>query len=123
LYELDESYSDTVKLGDDSRMTVMGRGNVRLCINGKIHVITNVYYIPGLKTNLLSIGQIQQKNVTVVFKNDMCKIYHDEKGLLFDTQMAVNRLYVINAAVITPKCLQVSKKDMSQLWHTIGMAI
>jgi hypothetical protein len=117
LYELDESYRDTVKLGDDSRMTVMGRGNVRLCINGKIHVITNVYYIPGLKTNLLSIGQIQQKNVTVVFKNDMCKIYHDEKGLLFDTQMAVNRLYVINAAVITPKCLQVSKKDMSQLWH------
>jgi hypothetical protein len=37
--------------------------------------------------------------------------------LLFATQMAANRLYVINAVVITPKCLQVSKKDVSQLWH------
>jgi hypothetical protein len=73
LYELDESYRDTVKLGDDSRMTVMGRGNVRLCINGKIHVITNVYYIPGLKTNLLSIGQIQQKNVLLCSKMTCAK--------------------------------------------------
>jgi hypothetical protein len=115
LYELDESYRDTVKLGDDSKMLVMGRGNVRLIINGKIHVISNVYYIPGLKTNLLSIGQIQQKKVTVIFKDDTCKIYHDEKGLLFSTHMAANRLYVINVAVITPKCLKVSKKDLSQL--------
>jgi hypothetical protein len=117
LYELDESYGDTVKLGDDSKMLVMGRGNVRLFINGKIHVISNVYYIPGLKTNLLSIGQIQQKKVTVIFKDDTCKIYHDEKGLLFSTHMAANKLYVINDAVITPKCLKVSKKDLSQLWH------
>jgi hypothetical protein len=59
LNEFDESYRVSVKLGDDSKMLVMGRGNVRLCINGRIHVITSVYYIPGLKTNLLSIGQIQ----------------------------------------------------------------
>jgi hypothetical protein len=83
LYEFDENYKDSVRLGDDSRMNVVGRGNIKLCINGKIHVITSVFYIPGLKTNLLNIGQIQQKNVTIVFKNDLCKLYHDEKGLLF----------------------------------------
>ncbi|GAU36022.1 hypothetical protein TSUD_211600 [Trifolium subterraneum] len=117
LYELDESYRDTVKLGDDSKMNVMGKGNVKLSIDGKIHVITGVFYIPGLKSNLLSIGQIQQKNVTIVFKNDICKIYHDDKGLLFTTQMSPNRMYVVNANVIMPKRLQVTKKDWSQLWH------
>ncbi|PNX83543.1 retrovirus-related Pol polyprotein from transposon TNT 1-94, partial [Trifolium pratense] len=37
---------DSVKLGDDSRMNVMGKGNVKLCINGRNHIITSVYYIP-----------------------------------------------------------------------------
>ncbi|CAJ2675758.1 unnamed protein product [Trifolium pratense] len=117
LYEFDESYRDTVKLGDDSRMNVMGKGNVKLNINGRTHVITEVYYIPGLKTNLLSIGQIQQKNVTIIFKNDTCKLYHDDRGLLFVSHMSANRMYTLNAAVITPKCLKVSKEDLSQLWH------
>jgi hypothetical protein len=39
LYEFDGDYKDSVRLGDDSRMNVVGRGNVKLCINGKIHVI------------------------------------------------------------------------------------
>ncbi|MCH81754.1 retrovirus-related pol polyprotein from transposon tnt 1-94, partial [Trifolium medium] len=117
LYEFDESYRDSVKLGDDSKMCVMGKGNVKLNINRRIHIITDVYYIPGLKTNLLSIGQIQQKNVTIIFKNDTCKIFHGEKGLLFATHMSANRMYVVNAALVIPKCLKVSKRDWSQLWH------
>jgi hypothetical protein len=115
LYEFDENYKDSVRLGDDSRMNVMGRGNVKLCINGRIHVITSVFYIPGLKTNLLSIGQIQQKNVTIVFKNDLCKLYHDEKGLLFETHMSTNRMYVLNATVVMPRCLKTSTQERSQL--------
>jgi hypothetical protein len=117
LYEFDGDYKDSFKLGDDSRMNVVGRGNVKLCINGKIHVITSVFYIPGLKTNLLSIGQIQQKNVTIVFKNDLCKLYHDEKGLLFETHMSTNRMYVLNATVVMPRCLKTSTQERSQLWH------
>ncbi|MCH93143.1 hypothetical protein A2U01_0014091, partial [Trifolium medium] len=104
-YDFDENYRDSVKLGDDLRMNVTGKGNIKLCIN-------------GLKTNLLSIGQIQQKNVTIVFKNDTCKIYHEEKGLLFATHMSANRMYVVSDVVIAPRCLQASKKINSQLWHS-----
>ncbi|GAU28376.1 hypothetical protein TSUD_257040 [Trifolium subterraneum] len=117
LYDFDEHYRDSVKLGDYSKMCVMGKGNVKLSIEGKVHVITGVFYILGLKSHLLSIGHIQQRNVTIVFKNDACKIYHNDKGLLFTTQMSANRMYVVNATVIMPKCLQVTKKDWSQLWH------
>jgi hypothetical protein len=88
-----------------------------LFINGKIHVISNVYYLPGLNTNLLSVGQLQQKNVTLVFKNDACKAYHDDKGLIFSTQMSVNRMYIIIAPVIIPMCLKINKQDKTQLWH------
>jgi hypothetical protein len=67
LFDFDSSFRDSVKLGNDAKMSVMGKENVKLFINGKIHVISNVYYLPGLNTNLLSVGQLQQKNVTLVF--------------------------------------------------------
>jgi hypothetical protein len=71
-FDFDNSYKDSVKLGDDSRMSVMGKGSVKLHINNIVYVISDVYYVPGLKTNLLSIGQLQQKQVTVIFKNESC---------------------------------------------------
>ncbi|MCI27276.1 retrovirus-related pol polyprotein from transposon TNT 1-94, partial [Trifolium medium] len=72
-------------------MPVMGKGNLKLYIGGIVQVITEVYYLPGLKNNLLSIGQLQQKNLTIVFSSDVCKIYHESKGLIMSTQMSANR--------------------------------
>lgn len=42
-YDLDETFKSSVKLGDDSKMLVMGKGTVKLEIGGIIHVITGVY--------------------------------------------------------------------------------
>ncbi|GAU11414.1 hypothetical protein TSUD_344050 [Trifolium subterraneum] len=117
LFDFDPSFKDSVRLGNDARMSVMGKGNVKLFINGKIHVISNVYFIPGLNTNLLSVGQLQQRNVTIIFKEDSCKGYHEEKGLIFSTQMIANRMFILTAQVIVPMCLQVSKQEQTKLWH------
>ncbi|GAU44848.1 hypothetical protein TSUD_112220 [Trifolium subterraneum] len=92
LYDFDENVRECVKLGDDSRMEIKGKGNLKLCIGGLTQVITDVYYIPGLKNNLLSIGQLQQKNLTILFKQDFCKVYHPEKGLIISTKMSSNRI-------------------------------
>ncbi|GAU15733.1 hypothetical protein TSUD_235460 [Trifolium subterraneum] len=117
LYDFDPSFRDSVRLGNDAKMSVMGKGNVKLFMNGSVHVISNVYYLPGLNTNLLSVGQLQQKSVTVIFKNDTCRAYHDEKGLIFSTQMSANRMYTLTAPVMIPMCLQTSNEDQTQLWH------
>jgi hypothetical protein len=47
-----------VKLRNNSRMTIIGKGNVRLKVNGLTHVVTEVFLVPDLKNNLLSIGQL-----------------------------------------------------------------
>ncbi|PNX66547.1 hypothetical protein L195_g063102, partial [Trifolium pratense] len=72
-------------------MSVMGKGNLKLHLEGKISVISDVYYLPNLKNNLLSIGQLQQKNLTIVFSKNTCKIFHEEKGLIISTPMTANR--------------------------------
>ncbi|XP_048324615.2 uncharacterized protein LOC125420972 [Ziziphus jujuba] len=57
----DESFSISVKLGDNSSMAVIGKGNIQMIVNGIVQVITNIFYVPGLKNNLLSVGQLQEK--------------------------------------------------------------
>ncbi|CAJ2637623.1 unnamed protein product [Trifolium pratense] len=117
LFDYDDSFKDSVKLGDDSKMAVIGKGNLKLYIQGYVQVLTNVYYLPGLKNNLLSIGQLQQKNLTIVFKNDTCKVYHEEKGLIMFTHMSMNIMYIIKAPVLVPKCFNTSQSNDAQLWH------
>lgn len=56
LFDYDDAFRESVKIGDDPKMHVIGKGNLKLCIGGKIQIITNVYYLPGLRNNLLNIG-------------------------------------------------------------------
>ncbi|CAJ2656475.1 unnamed protein product [Trifolium pratense] len=117
LFDFDDTFKDSVKLGDDSKMAVEGKGNLKLYIKGFVQTLTSVYYLPGLKNNLLSIGQLQQKNLTIIFKDDACKVFHDEKGLIMATTMTFNRMFVIKAPVIVPQCMKISGADDSTLWH------
>ena len=43
--DFDDNYKDSVKLGDNSRMAVKGKDNVRLQMDRKLHIITrNILY-------------------------------------------------------------------------------
>lgn len=98
-------------------MHVMGKGNLKLLIGGIVHVISDVHYLPRLSNNLLSIGQLQQKNLTIVFQKDSSKVFHEDKGLIMSTQMSSNRMYIIYAPVIVPMCLKTSTMNETKLCH------
>ncbi|KAL4304133.1 hypothetical protein GQ457_10G005800 [Hibiscus cannabinus] len=58
-FNFDEDFRQSVKLGNNSKIEVLGKGTIRLQIGGKTQVISNVYYILELRNNLLSISQLQ----------------------------------------------------------------
>jgi hypothetical protein len=60
---------------------------------------------------------IAAKEPSVIFKNDTCKIYHEEKDLIMSAHMSLNIMYVIKALVIIRQCLTTSQKNDAQLWH------
>lgn len=70
----DKSFRQQVKLGDDRRMQVEGRGDLRLEIDGIVQIISSVYFVPGLRNNLLSVGQLQQKGLKIVIEENECKV-------------------------------------------------
>ena len=94
--DFDGSFRDSVKLGNNSSMVVMGKGNVRLQVNGIIQIITGVFYVPELKNNLLSIGKLQAKVLIILFQNGTCKVFHPERGLIMETKMSSNRMFVLH---------------------------
>jgi len=55
--ELDTGVVGTVKFGDNSGVDIRGRGTVVLqCKAGEHKALTDVYYIPKLWSNIVSIG-------------------------------------------------------------------
>ena len=72
---LDESVKSEVTLGTDSKVSVMRKGRVNILTKkGEKKYISDVYFVPGLKHNLISIGQLMKKGYNVFFKNDECII-------------------------------------------------
>lgn len=53
--ELDENFSCVVRLANNSIMSVMGKGSTRFEVDGIILIVSDVYFVPDLTNNLLSI--------------------------------------------------------------------
>lgn len=118
---LDTTFSHTVKLGNNTRMQVIGKGIVKLVLKGISYVICDVYCVPELKNNLLSVGQLQEKGLAVLFKDGVCSVYHPHRGKMAESIMSANRMFVLLAepsvTAEEERCLQISTADQSKLWH------
>jgi len=71
-------------------MSVLGKGHVKFEVEGLTQIVSDVYFIPDLTNNLLSIGQLQEKNLVITIKASACLIYHPQKGKIIDTKMTTN---------------------------------
>ena len=55
--ELDDDVTGTVKFDDGSRVAIRGRDTIIFrCQNGEHHTLMDVYYIPWLRSSIISIG-------------------------------------------------------------------
>ncbi|GJY60111.1 retrovirus-related pol polyprotein from transposon TNT 1-94 [Tanacetum coccineum] len=64
------------------RFYVLGKGEATVVTEHNVtHNMSSVLYVLDLKTNLLSIGQLQEKGHEISIKKGVCKILHDEFGI------------------------------------------
>jgi hypothetical protein len=90
---------------------------MKICVGCVIQGVSDVYYIPDLKNNLLSIGQLQEKNLTVVFQPDQCKVSHPKRGLIIQSQMSSSLMFKIS--VISSTCFVAMCVEATHPWHCI----
>jgi hypothetical protein len=115
---LDETYKDTVKLGNNSCISVMGKGNIKFHMKDKtMQIISSVFYIPELKSNLISMGQLQEKGYTIIIQAGYYKIHHLEKGLIVEARMTSNRMFPLYMQDNVQTCFSTKVHDSTWLWH------
>jgi hypothetical protein len=118
LASLDVSVRGTVHFGDGSLVEIEGIGSVVLQMKKEGHkVLTEVYYIPKQKSNIVSLGQLEEGGCKVVMENGYCNVYDVERLLLAHAPRVSNRLYLLKMHLATPVCLKAKTDDQAWLWH------
>ncbi|GAB2283017.1 hypothetical protein Dimus_039573 [Dionaea muscipula] len=116
--EMDETVDGHVSLGDSSQVKVKGRGKILIRLkDGRHQFISNVYYVPDMKTNILSLGQLVEKGYNVVMKDRVLILRNEENKLIAHVKMTKNRLFVMNIRHDVARCLNACMKDDCWLWH------
>ncbi|RVW34899.1 hypothetical protein CK203_113020 [Vitis vinifera] len=96
---------------------VMENGDIEIRTkNGFVETISNVLYVPNLKNNLLSAGQLQEKGYVITIQKGVCEIYDSTRGAIAVVQMSSNRLFPLKITSVQ-SCLVAEVKDYSWLWH------
>ena len=110
--------SANVTFGDDSKVPVQGKGKISILLkDGSYQFISDVYYVPNLKSNILSLGQLLEKDYDIHMKNHSLYLRNHQGVLIAKVPMSKNRLFLIEIQNNNIKCLKACLKDNSWLWH------
>ncbi|KAL0397696.1 UNVERIFIED_CONTAM: Retrovirus-related Pol polyprotein from transposon TNT 1-94 [Sesamum calycinum] len=115
---LDESFKTNVKLGDNHIVKVEGKGSVAINTKKGTRIINDVMYIPNLRTNLFSVGQMMEKGYTLHFGGDSCTIYDNKDKTLkiAEVRMKEHRCFPIHLQYMGRTAMK-AQEDQSWLWH------
>ncbi|CAL9028348.1 unnamed protein product [Prunus brigantina] len=116
--ELNEEVHGDVSLGDSSKLSVEGKGRIKIFRNnGKEEYISDVYYIPSMKSNILSIGQLLQKRYVVLMENNSLFLKDASGRLIAKVPMTKNRMFPLNLNTKKEMCFLGLMEKESWKWH------
>ena len=89
-------------------MQEKGTGNIvfQMSNGGKV-MIKDVLYVPGIKCNLLSVGQLVEKSFSVVMKDGVLRLFDTKNNLVLKSPLSKNRTFktMINSTKV--QCLKI----------------
>lgn len=123
LASLDESVRGAVQFGDGSTVEICGVCAVIIVGRNQDHrVLTEVYYIPSLKCNIVSLGQLEEGGCRIEIDGGVLKVYErreagaERRGVLIQAERK-NRLYILKVTLTSPVCLLTKMDEEAWLWH------
>ncbi|KAK8937447.1 hypothetical protein KSP39_PZI012254 [Platanthera zijinensis] len=107
-----------VSFGDASKISVEGRGVVAVVLNGKEVLINDVFYVSGLRSNILSLGQLVKKGYRVLLRDGTLAMKDGQGKEVVRVKMTTNRLFTLNMDVKETACLaRTEEEEGAWLWH------
>lgn len=116
---LNESITGKVKFGDDSRIDIKGKGSIEFIdMNGEHRVMHDVYYIPDLKSNIISLSQATEAGCDIRLRGDYLTMHDRDRKLLVNATRSSNRLYKVRMGIKDKACLLSTESSESLSWHS-----
>ena len=116
--KIDETIGGKVRFGDDSCIDIKGKGSVLFISKNKERkILADVYFIPGLRSNIISLGQATESGCDVRMREDYLTIHDRDGKLLLNAKRSQNRLYKVFMEFESDKCLQSMVLSESIKWH------
>lgn len=117
--DLNRAVTGKVRFGDDSTVEILGRGTIVFQgKSGDQWVLSDVYYILKLKSNVVSLGQLTELGHRIVLGDDVLEVLEKYPvRLIMRVPRTQNRLYKIELRTVEPSCLLASIYDQAWLCH------
>ncbi|XP_020193459.1 uncharacterized protein [Aegilops tauschii subsp. strangulata] len=116
--ELDVGVRGSVRLGDGNDVQIEGRGTILFeCRNGEHLTLSEVYFIPRLRSNIISLGQMDELGCETNIRHGLLRLRDQEGRLIARVQRNGGRLYVLRLTAGRPVCLLSRGADEAWLWH------
>lgn len=116
------SIPGVVRVGNSQIIYALAKGDIMLktVINGKWkeRTLYDVWYVPKLTKNLLSVSGITKQGSVYINKRDRCEIMRD--GEVYSTGSCTNGIYKMNIKVVKPVKIceaNISETTHLQVWH------
>lgn len=131
--DLDRGVQGSVKFRDSSAVKICSIGTaVFLAKTGEHKVLHGGYYIPALRNNIISLGQLDRSGARVVIDDGLLRIWDRQRRLVAKMARGRNQLYVLQMEVTRPLAspltvtmkrgvgmsgLGISTSMRSRIWH------
>ncbi|KAI5328948.1 hypothetical protein L3X38_028345 [Prunus dulcis] len=119
LVDIDRKVTAKVEMGTGQLVEVTGKGTIVVETKaGKRH-IKEIMLVPGLKENLLSVGQMIEHGYYLVFGDHKVEIYNDSShtNLVAKVQMKGNRSFPLKLQAEMHFAYRASVDHSTDLWH------
>jgi hypothetical protein len=117
--EIDLRVHNTVRFGDGSVTNIEGRGTILIkCKTGGHKALTGVYYIPRLKANIVSLGQMEEAGYKIILESGFLKLWNHAGTLAAKVKRGASRLYVLHLDVDRSVCLATQGTSPAWRWHS-----
>jgi hypothetical protein len=117
LVNFNNSSISKIRFADNKTILAEGMGDV-LIKDKKGHqaIITGVLYVPAMKTNLLSMGQLLEKGFIMHLENNVMEVFDSHKNSILRAPLSQNRTFQVQLPA--NQCLASMKiTDEAWLWH------
>ena len=97
-----------VFLGDDRKARIVGRGKVKLELQGgRVRTLPGVLHIPALARNMISVSKLDDVGVKTMFEKYTCKMVRG--ALILMRGVRIGTLYKLQGSTVIDGCFRAGK--------------